>query len=53
MTGVADYLLRVWCADLDALNTLVHKVLLAHPSVARVHSQIVMNQLKIDAPLPT
>jgi len=53
MTGAADYLLRVWCADLAALNTLVHDILLAHPSVARVHSQIVMNQLKSDAPLPT
>lgn len=53
MTGVADYLLRVWCADLAALNRLVHQVLLAHPSVAKVHSQIVMNQLKTDAPLPT
>lgn len=53
LTGAADYLLRVWCADLPALNRLVHDVLLAHPSVGRVHSQIVMNQLKADAPLPT
>ena len=53
MTGAADYLLRVWCADLAALNRLVHHVLLAHPSAGRVHSQIVMNQLKADAPLPT
>lgn len=52
MTGDADYLLRVWCADLPALHQLVHGVLLAHPLVARVHSQIVMDQPKNDAPLP-
>lgn len=53
MTGEADYLLRVYCADLGALNTLLHDVLLPHPAVSRVHSQIVMDQLKRDAPLPT
>ena len=53
MTGDADYLLRVYCADLPALNTLIHEVLLPHPAVARVHSQIVMDQLKVDGPLPT
>lgn len=53
MTGEADYLLRVYCADLPALNSLIHDVLLAHPAVARVQSQIVMDQLKRDAPLPT
>lgn len=52
MTGEADYLLRVWTANLAALNRLIHDVLLAHPAVARVHSQIVMDQLKADAPLP-
>ena len=52
MTGEADYLLRVWCPDLPALNRLIQEVLLAHPSVARVHSQIVMDQTKADAPLP-
>ncbi|WP_299154839.1 Lrp/AsnC family transcriptional regulator [uncultured Tateyamaria sp.] len=53
MTGDADYLLRVYCADLSALNTLIHDVLLPHPAVSRVHSQIVMDQLKRDGPLPT
>lgn len=52
MTGEADYLLRVYCADLSALNTLIHEVLLPHPAVARVQSQIVMDQLKSDGPLP-
>ena len=53
LTGDADYLLRVYCKDLTALNTLIHGVLLPHPAVARVHSQIVMDQLKQDGPLPT
>ncbi|WP_102110507.1 Lrp/AsnC family transcriptional regulator [Oceaniglobus roseus] len=53
LTGEADYLLRVYCPDLAALNLLLHQVLLPHPAVARVRSQIVMDQLKPDAPLPT
>ena len=53
LTGEADYLLRVYCDDLAALNTLIHDVILPHPAVARVQSQIVMEQLKADAPLPT
>ncbi|MDD9743368.1 MULTISPECIES: Lrp/AsnC family transcriptional regulator [Marinovum] len=52
LTGDADYLLRVYCADLAALNRLIHEVLLPHRAVARVQSQIVMDQLKHDAPLP-
>ena len=53
LTGEADYLLRVVCADLAGLNTLIHEVLLPHAAVSRVQSQIVMNQFKADAPLPT
>lgn len=52
LTGEADYLLRVYCDTLSALNRLIHQVLLAHPAVARVQSQIVMDQFKPDAPLP-
>lgn len=52
LTGEADYLLRVYCEDLTALNRLIHQVLLAHPAVARVQSQIVMDQPKVDAGLP-
>ena len=52
LTGEADYLLRVYCDDLAALNTLIHQILLPHPAVARVQSQIVMDQIKADAPLP-
>lgn len=53
LTGDADYLLRVYCADLAALNRLIHDVLLPHDAVAKVQSQIVMDQLKQDGPLPT
>ncbi len=53
MTGEADYLLHIFCDDLSALNRLLHQVILPHPAVARVQSQIVMDQLKRDAPLPT
>lgn len=52
LTGEADYLLRVWCTDLPGLNRLIHQVLLPHPAVARVQSQIVMDQFKADAALP-
>ena len=52
LTGEADYLLRIYCADLPALNRLIHQEFLPHPAVARVHSQIVMDQLKPDTPLP-
>lgn len=52
LTGNADYLLRVYCADLPALNRLIHDVLLPHRAVAKVQSQIVMDQCKADAPLP-
>ena len=53
LTGEADYLLRVYCEDLGALNRLIHHILLPDPAVARVQSQIVMDRLKEDAPLPT
>ena len=52
LTCEADYLLRVWCADLPALNLLIHHRLLPNPAVARVQSQIVMDQSKPDAGLP-
>lgn len=52
LTGEADYLLRVFCADLAALNDLVHDVLLPQEAVDRVQTRIVMDQIKRDAPLP-
>lgn len=53
LTGDADYMLRVFSADLRSLNSLIHEILLPHPAVSRVQSQIVMDQFKRDAPLPT
>ena len=52
IAGQSDYLLRVRCRDLSDLNALVHERLLPHPSVARVQSQIVMDQIKPDGGLP-
>ena len=52
LTGEADYLLRIYVPDLAALNALIHRTLLPHEAVARVHSQIVMDQPKRDGPLP-
>lgn len=53
LTGEADYLLHVYCQNLAALNIFIQEVLLPHSAVARVQSQIVMNEIKADAPLPT
>ena len=52
LTGEADYLIRVYCEDLGALNRLIHETLLPNNTIARVRSQIVMDQPKIDSPLP-
>ena len=52
LTGEADYLLRVYCSDLGGLNRIVQQVLLPHPAVSRVQSQIVMERVKPDSPLP-
>ncbi len=52
LTGEADYLLRVFCKDLSTLNHLIQNVLLPHPSVGNVRSQIVMDQMKDETALP-
>ncbi len=52
LTGEADYIFRVFCPDLPRLNTLIQRRLLPHPAIGRVHSQIVMEQLKDDTALP-
>ena len=52
LTGEAEFLLGVYCRDLDALNRFVQSVLLPLPAVSRVQSQIVMDRIKPDAPLP-
>lgn len=53
LTGRTDYMMRVFLPNLSALNHFVQRVLLHHPAVTRVHSQIVMERLKEDAPLPS
>ncbi len=52
LTGEADYLIKVAVADLRELAALVNEVLLPHDSVARVRSEIVLETLKADGPLP-
>lgn len=52
LTGDADYMLRVFCKSLVALNTLVHDVFLPQEAVARVQTKIVMKQLQKDTGLP-
>ncbi|HCI08496.1 MAG TPA: AsnC family transcriptional regulator, partial [Sulfitobacter sp.] len=52
LTGEADYIFRVYCANLTSLNNLIQNVLLPHPSIGRVQSQIVMDQLKDETALP-
>ena len=52
LTGQADYLVHVFCADLKQLNNLVHEVLLRHSAVSKVESKIVMSQIKTHQGLP-
>ena len=52
LTGEADYIFRIFCSELSALNNLIQKVLLPHPFIGRVQSQIVMNQMKDETALP-
>jgi DNA-binding Lrp family transcriptional regulator len=52
LTGEADYLLKVLLRDLRELSALINEALLPHDAVARVRSEIVLETLKSDAPLP-
>lgn len=52
LTGEADYMFRVYCADLRALNRLIQDVLLPHRAIGRVQSQVVMDEIKDDTALP-
>jgi DNA-binding Lrp family transcriptional regulator len=52
LTGEADYLVKVAVADLKALSHVLNDVLLAHGSVAHVHSAVVLDRLKKTARLP-
>jgi DNA-binding Lrp family transcriptional regulator len=52
MTGDTDYLLKAIVPDLKGLSRLVNETLLAHQSVARVRSSIVLERLKDSGRLP-
>lgn len=52
LTGEADYLLKLQVQDLGALSRIVNDVLLPHPAVAKVRSEIALQTLKKPAPLP-
>jgi len=48
VTGDFDYLLKARVADLEGLQRLISEVLLAHPTVDRVRSEIVLEILRDD-----
>lgn len=52
LTGDTDYLLKVVVRDLKDLSILVNDVLLAHDTVGRVRSSIVLDRLKETVRLP-
>lgn len=52
LTGEADYQLKLVVPDLKTLSMILNDVLLAHESVARVRSSIVLNRLKQGFLLP-
>ncbi len=52
VTGSANTILRVWCSDLDALRELIDTIILPHPMVEKLHTEIVMAQIKPDSALP-
>ena len=52
LTGEADYLVKVAVTDLKALSRLLNDVFLAHASVAKVRSAIVLDSLKQTSRLP-
>lgn len=52
MTGDTDYLLKAIVPDLKGLSRLVNETLLAHETVARVRSSIVLEKLKDTGRLP-
>ncbi len=53
VTGAADYLLKVAVRSLDDLAALLNDVLLPHPSVERVRSEIALETLKRTTALPS
>lgn len=52
LTGESDYLLKLLVQDLRALSRVVNEVLLPHPAVARVRSEVVLDTLKAEGTIP-
>ncbi|MEM7503074.1 MAG: Lrp/AsnC family transcriptional regulator [Pseudomonadota bacterium] len=51
-SGEADYYLRVVAEDVDAYNRFLDDFILKLPGVSQVRSNIVLKEIKADAPLP-
>ena len=52
LTGDADYLVKMTVPDLKTLSRILNEVLLPHPSVAHVHSYVVLDRVKQTTRLP-
>ncbi len=52
LTGDADYLLHIKLRSLSALSNFINRQLLPHPNVREVRSEIVLERVKENAPLP-
>lgn len=52
IAGEADYLLHVKTRSLAEFSEFVNRKLLPHPNVREVRSEIVLERVKVNAPLP-
>ncbi|GAA5541751.1 MULTISPECIES: Lrp/AsnC family transcriptional regulator [Brucella] len=52
VSGDADYVLIIVAKDLSAFADFIHLVLLPHPQVARVQSEIALRTMKSETGLP-
>lgn len=52
LTGTADYMLKIITDDLESYNRILTEYLLKAPEVARVHSGIVLEEVKHTTALP-
>lgn len=52
VTGEADYMLRVMCADLDAYNRFLEAFLFRLPGIANVRTSLVLKGVKQETAVP-
>ena len=52
LTGDFDYLVKATVADLAGLQSLINDILLPHPAISQVRSNIVLEELKSGDRLP-